>query len=292
MTEVSLLTAFAGGTLALLSPCSALLLPSFFAYAFAGRTALLGRTVLFYAGLLLILVPLGTGASLASRLFYGHRGVLIAVAGWTIITLGVLQTVTGGIGMPFAGRLQGWAAGPRGGSGGSGSGGGERRGGWLSTVVLGAVYGLAGFCSGPILGAILTMAATSQRPLTGGLLLAGYGLGMAAPLFVLAALWDRLGVGGRSWLRGRELRLGPLRVHSTSLVAGLLFVAIGVLFLVYDGTAGILSTLGLGDTTGFELAAQDAVTRWAGAVPGWAVPAAVAVVAGWVAWRRARVSER
>ncbi len=292
MTEVSLLTAFAGGTLALLSPCSALLLPSFFAYAFAGRTALLGRTVLFYAGLLLTLVPLGTGASLASRLFYGQRGVLIAVAGWTIIAMGVLQIVTGGVGMPFAGRLQRWTEGSRGAGPAAGAVAGAGRRGWLSTVVLGAVYGLAGFCSGPILGAILTLAATSGRPITGGLLLAAYGLGMAAPLFVLAALWDRLGVGGRSWLRGRDVRLGPLHVHSTSLVAGMLFVVIGALFLVYDGTAGILGTLGLGDTTGFELSAQDAVTRWAGAVPGWTVPAAVAVVAGWVAWRRARESAR
>ncbi len=274
MTEVSLLTAFGGGLLALLSPCSALLLPSFFAYAFTSRTALLGRTALFYLGLLITLVPLGTGASAVSRVFYGHRSLLIGVAGWTIIALGVLQIVTGGVALPFAARLQQRAAG--------------RAGGRSSTVALGAVYGLAGFCSGPILGAILTLAATSGRPLTGAALLAAYGLGMAAPLFVLALFWDRLGIGGRSWLRGRELRLGPLRVHTTSLVAGLLFIAIGVLFLVYDGTAGILGTLGLGDTTGFELRAQDAVVRWAGAVPGWTLPATVAVIALLVAWRRAR----
>ena len=73
MTEVGLLAAFAAGVLALLSPCSALLLPSFFAYAFAGRSALLLRTAAFYAGLLLTLVPLGTGAGAASSLFYGHR---------------------------------------------------------------------------------------------------------------------------------------------------------------------------------------------------------------------------
>ncbi len=34
MTQIGLLGAFLGGVLALLSPCSALLLPSFFAYAF------------------------------------------------------------------------------------------------------------------------------------------------------------------------------------------------------------------------------------------------------------------
>jgi cytochrome c biogenesis protein CcdA len=277
MTEVGLLAAFAAGVLALLSPCSALLLPSFFAYAFASRTALLLRTAAFYAGLLVTLVPLGVGAGAASSLFYGHRGMLVTLAGWSIIALGLMQIFGRSFAMPFAGRLQAWSS---------------RRSTqsttWLSTVALGSVYGLAGFCSGPVLGAILTMAATQDSPVGGGVLLASYALGMAAPLFLLAALWDRFDLGRRRWLRGRSLTLGPIHVHTTSLVSGTLFVAVGALFLRYDGTAGITGTLGLGDTTDLEFAAQQAVANLAAAVPGWAVPAAVAAVAGLVAWRRSR----
>ncbi len=281
MTDVSLLAAFAAGVLALLSPCSALLLPSFFAYAFASRSALLLRTAAFYAGLLLTLVPLGTGAAAASSLFYGHRSLLITVAGWTIIGLGLIQLVGRGFAMPFAGPLQAWSSRP---------GGGSSTGTWASTVVLGAVYGLAGFCSGPVLGAILTMAATQHSPLSGGLLLATYALGMAAPLFVLAALWDRLDLGGKRWLRGKTLQLGPARVHSTSLVSGVLFVVIGILFLRYDGTAGITAVLGLGDTSDLEFAAQHAISQLTAAIPAWTLPAAVAALAGVIAWRRARTS--
>ncbi|HSE10868.1 MAG TPA: cytochrome c biogenesis CcdA family protein [Nocardioidaceae bacterium] len=277
MTEVGLLAAFAAGVLALLSPCSALLLPSFFAYAFASRSALLLRTAAFYGGLLLTLVPLGTGAGAASSLFYGHRALLIAVAGWSIIGLGVLLILGKSFALPFAGRLQAWS-----------SRRSTRSATWLSTVTLGAVYGLAGFCSGPVLGAILTMAATQDSPLHGGLLLAVYALGMAAPLFVLAALWDRFELGRRSWLRGRMLRLGPIRVHSTSLVSGLLFVAIGVLFLRFDGTAGITGVLGLGDTTDLEFEAQRWVSEAATTIPSWVLPAVIALVAALVAWRRTR----
>lgn len=281
MTEVGLLAAFAAGVLALLSPCSALLLPSFFAYAFASRTALMLRTAAFYGGLLLTLVPLGTGAGAASSLFYGHRGLLIAIAGWAIIVLGVLQILGRSFAMPFAGRLQAWSNRQSAkNAGGSAT--------WLSTVALGAVYGLAGFCSGPVLGAILTMAATQDSPLQGGLLLAVYALGMAAPLFVLAALWDRFQLGRKSWLRGKMLHLGPITVHSTSLVSGLLFVAIGILFLRFDGTAGITGVLGLGDTTDLEFEAQRWISDVTSAVPGWSVPAVIAVVAGLVAWRAAR----
>jgi cytochrome c biogenesis protein CcdA len=275
MTEVGLLAVFAAGVLALLSPCSALLLPSFFAYAFVSRTALLARTVMFYLGLLVTLVPLGTGAGAASALFYGHRATLITVAGWSIIALGVLQLAGRGFALAGAARLQAWA-------------GNRSGGGWLSTMLLGAVYGLAGFCSGPVLGAVLTMAATSESAVRGGALLAVYALGMAAPLFVLAALWDRFELGRRRWLRGRSLTLGALRVHTTSLVSGLLFVGIGVLFLRYDGTAGITGALGLGDTVDMESDAQEWVARVTAGVPSWTLPALVAVAAGWWAVRRAR----
>jgi cytochrome c biogenesis protein CcdA len=280
VSDVGLLAALAAGVLALLSPCSALLLPSFFAYAFASRTALLLHTLAFYAGLVLTLVPLGTGAGAASTLFYGHRALLVSIAGWSIVALGVLQVLGGGFAMPFARRLQAWSS-SRSASGTS----------WLSTVALGAVYGLAGFCSGPVLGAILTMAAT-QGPLGGGFLLAVYALGMAAPLFLLALLWDRFDLGRRPWLRGRMLRVGPVRVHSTSLVSGLLFVAIGVLFLMFDGTAGITGVVGLGDTTDLEFAAQEAVRSWTSGVPLWVLPATVGLVAGLVAYRRTRDQRR
>ena len=57
MVEVAYLAAFLGGVLSLLSPCSALLLPAFFAYAFQSRRRLLAKTVVFYVGLATTLVP-------------------------------------------------------------------------------------------------------------------------------------------------------------------------------------------------------------------------------------------
>lgn len=273
MSEVGVLAAFAAGILALLSPCSALLLPSFFAYAFASRRALLARTSVFYVGLLVTLVPLGTGASAASSLFYGHRPLLIAVAGWTIIGLGVLQLAGRGFAVPGAARLQAAVS-------------SRSDGGWLSTLLLGAVYGLAGFCSGPVLGAILTVAATQDSPWQGGALLAVYALGMAAPLFALAALWDRFDLGHRRWLRGRTLSWGAVRLHTTSLLAGLLFIAVGVVFLRYDGTAGLTGSLGMGDLTDLEYSAQRAVTEWTAQVPAWLLLLGIVLIALAVAWRR------
>ncbi|MFY9915296.1 MAG: cytochrome c biogenesis protein CcdA, partial [Nocardioidaceae bacterium] len=202
---------------------------------------------------------------------------LIAVAGWMIIALGVLQIVGKGFTIPFSQRLN-TAVAARGGDG------------WVSTLLLGAVYGLAGFCSGPVLGAILTVAATQEAPWQGGALVAVYALGMAAPLLVLAALWDRYELGSRRWLRGRTHQLGRWRVHTVQLVSGVFFVLIGAIFLRYDGTAGITGLLGLGDSTDSEFRAQEFLSRWTSGIPAWAVLAVICAVAGLVAWRRSRAT--
>lgn len=278
MIEVGYLAALLGGVLTLISPCGALLLPSFFAYAFDRPTALLGRTTVFYLGLATTLVPLGVGASFATTLLFDHRGTLIATAGWLVIALGVAQLLGGGFALRAAQRAQGRFAGRR---------------GTAAIYGLGAVYGLAGFCSGPILGAVLTVAATQDDPLHGGALLAVYALGMAGPLFALALLWDRLELGRRRFLRGRELALGPLRLHTTSAVSGLLFVVIGALFLVTDGTASGLP--GLPSTLEAERAAQAWLQRLDAAVPDGALLAAIAAIATLVAvvrYRRLRRAPR
>ncbi|WP_327091461.1 cytochrome c biogenesis CcdA family protein [Nonomuraea sp. NBC_01738] len=219
MSGIGYAAAFLGGLFSLISPCGALLLPAFFGYAFPGGRALVGRTLVFYLGLCLVLVPLGMGSAQVSRLFYGHQELLITVAGWALIVLGVVQILG-----------QGWSVGPverlrhrvRGDSAGA-------------VLVLGAVSGLAGFCAGPILGAVLTVAAASGDTLRGAVLLAVYAAGMAAPLLVMAWLWERFDLGRRGWLRGRGISVGRFRLHSTTTLSGLVFVALGVMFLAFDG---------------------------------------------------------
>ncbi len=246
MVEVSYLAAFFGGVLSLLSPCSALLLPAFFAYAFQSRRALIGKTAIFYVGLATTLVPLGMGISAVSRLFYGQRSTLIMVAGIVIILLGVMQLLGRGFELGPLSRLSGKVRGESAGS----------------TFALGAVYGFAGFCSGPILGAVLTVAASSGQVFEGAVLLAIYALGMAAPLFLMALLWDRFDLGKRRWLRGREVSVGRLRMHTTNLVSGLMFIVLGAVFIAYQGTSALS---GLYDAYG-AVDIAFAAERWAGSL--------------------------
>lgn len=89
-----------------------------------------------------------------------------------------------------------------------------------------------------------------RPPAASGHLLAIYAAGMtaplfalAAPLFALAATWDRLGIGHRRWLRGKGILLGPLRPHTNSVLSGLIFTGLGVIFLRYQGTTGLTGLL-------------------------------------------------
>jgi cytochrome c biogenesis protein CcdA len=232
----SFAVAFLGGLLALLAPCSALLLPAFFAYAFANRTGLIRGTLLFLLGLCSILLPLGLAASLAGRVLIEHRQATILFAGVVLIALGAWQMLGRGVQLVPLSWLQ-------------------RPASSSATYATGVVYGLTGFCSGPLLGGVITVAAAGQNLPMGAALLLVYAVGMVAPLFVLAAAWDRYELGHRRWLRGRAIAFGPLALHTTNLLAGGLFVVLGVSFIASQGGAvlsGTYDDLGL-SALGFRL---------------------------------------
>lgn len=222
--EISLLTAFLGGILALLSPCSALLLPAFFASTVGNGPRLLLHGAVFYLGLLIVLVPIGLGAGAVGMLFATHREAIVLGTAVLLVILGIMQFL--GLGfdtsrlLPGTASLQSKAA---------------TSSGLFKTLLLGAAGGVAGFCAGPILGAVLTLAAAQGSLVTAGALLAIYGAGMVVPLMILAALWSRLGPGGQKALRGRTIRVWGRELHTVSMITGALLVAVGIVFWTTNG---------------------------------------------------------
>lgn len=131
----------------------------------------------------------------------------------------------------------------------------------------------------------MTVAATDNNPLHGGSLLAVYALGTVIPLFGLALLWDRLDLGRQRWLRGFGVQVGALRIHSTNLIAGVLFIALGVSFILLDGTNALSAQYA---DLGFEEASFEAdvwvknATDW---IPDTALLALGALGAAFAAYR-------
>lgn len=264
--DIGLLGAFLGGVLTLLSPCSAMLLPAFFSYAFASPRELLTRTGVFYLGLITTLVPLGVLAGTLGAFVNEHRFTFVTVAALVVIVLGALMLLN--VPLPFLRR-------------------GTNTEGTSMTAVyaLGTVYGLAGVCAGPLLGAVLTVAAVSGTPLRGGIIVLIFAAGMTLPLLVLAVLWGRF-PAVRGLVRPREVRIGRWSNTWTGLVSGALTVGVGALLLVTAGTTELTGILGASE----QAALEGAVLDGAGAVPDLLViaVAVAAALTGWGIIRRRR----
>ncbi|WP_449276632.1 cytochrome c biogenesis CcdA family protein [Leucobacter sp. GX24907] len=228
--QVGLLTAFLGGVLALLSPCSALLLPAFFASTVGAKLKLLVHGAIFYLGLVVTLVPFGLGLGALGSLFMDHRGIVIGITSIVLVVLGVLQAL--GFGFDLSRALPGVAKTQQ---------SAHRRKGLVRTFLLGAVGGVAGFCAGPILGAVLTLAMGRGNTWEAGALLAVYGAGMVVPLVLIAALWGRIGARGQRLLRGRSVTILGRQLHTTSLITGILIIAVGLLFWFTNGLVAMPS---------------------------------------------------
>lgn len=270
MSGVGFLGAFLGGLASLLSPCSALLLPSFFAYAFDRVHLLMRRTFVFWIGLCLVLMPMGAGLGLVGSAVTRYRSEVTLIGGLVLVGFGLMTLLGKGFQVPGIQRLTSRI----------------KISSTLSVLALGAVYALAGFCAGPLLGAVLTMSAMGADPVYGSVLMAVYALGMAAPLFLLAWLWDRFGLAKRAALRGRPVRVGPVQTHTTSLVAGLILIAIGAVFIFTDGTANLGGLLTVDAT--YDLQA------WLSRLSGTAGDPVVilGVVLALIAWRGYRLWRR
>ena len=114
--------------------------------------------------------------------------------------------------------------------------------------------------------------------LRGAALLAVYAAGMATPLFLLAVFWDRLDLGRRRWLRGREVSLGRFRLHTTNLLSGLMFIILGVIFITYEGTSSLAGFYESNGATDLAFAAEQWTNDLVGRVPAGALLGAVAVL--------------
>ena len=98
---------------------------------------------------------------------------------------------------------------------------------------------LRAFAGVPFLGGILALTALSPSILTAAGLGLAYVFGMVFPLLLAAALWERLGLDQRTLTRlgARRLVLGTWPIKVTDAVAGLMFLAMGMLalYLAFTG---------------------------------------------------------
>jgi cytochrome c-type biogenesis protein len=210
--------AFVAGALSFISPCTLPILPAYFAFTFqADRKRIATMTVAFFLGLALVFSLLGASSSVLGSLLSNNIILLTRVGGVLLIVFGIMSLFGRGFTGP---TFQANRSATFGGS-----------------FLFGATFALGLTpCVGPILAGLLTIAA-GQSVALGTSTLFVYALGLGLPLMLVSTfvgdrprdslIWQVL--RGRGWhltILGRALHL-----HSTSLISGLLFLALGFVML-------------------------------------------------------------
>ncbi len=220
---ISLLAAFAAGTVSFLSPCVLPIVPAYLAVPAGGeadgRRRYVANTVCFFAGFTVVFIIMGATASLLGQLFLENQDVVRKVGAVFIFLMGL--QLAGVIRLPGLER--------------------ERRlapGGSLTGPAGAFVLGLAltaGWtpCVGPILAAILAYASIGGDFTRGILLLVAYAAGFALPFLLFTVLYRRYAARIRS------------RYHWLPVVqkaAGAVLAATGVLlyFNLFQRVLGLL----------------------------------------------------
>lgn len=225
MNSVNFATAYIGGLLTLLAPCSAMLLPAFFAYAFNSSKQLVSRTFVFYLGLLVALVPLGAVAGVLGGFFRLHFPAISMAVAILIILVGLMQLFNVKLPVPKLNLFQKYKPVSKDSTSIAG------------VFLLGFGYAvIGGGCSGPILGAVLGSAVISGSTIIGILMMVIYALGMVTPIVIMALLWDVLKVSEKSWLQPKPVKLfGKFDTTVGSIISGIVFILLGLVFLFLPG---------------------------------------------------------
>lgn len=209
---------FFAGVLSFASPCTLPILPAYFAFTFqTDRRRIAMMTLAFFLGLALIFSLLGASTSALGSVLNSNITLLTQVGGFLLLVFGVMSILGRGFTGPSFQT--------------------NRSATFGGSFLFGATFGLGLTpCVGPILAGLLTIAA-GQSVVRGTSMLFVYSLGLGLPLMLVSTLigdrprdsliWRILrGKGWHVTVLGRSLHL-----HSTSVLSGLLFIALGIVMV-------------------------------------------------------------
>lgn len=212
-----LIIALIAGFVSFASPCSLPILPAYVAYSFkSSKQNIKGMTIAFFLGLSLIFTVIGMSTT-AIGLFLRHNLMLFSqIAGIAIILFGIYILTGGG----FSGfKIKQ-----------------KKPTSYFGSFLFGSALGISWTpCVGPILVALLLVASTVGSVAKGGILLFVYSIGLALPLILISMYIEKLNKKSKLWkmIQGKELKVFGKKIHSTTLVSGLLFIILG--YLIFSG---------------------------------------------------------
>ena len=272
--KVSFFIAFVAGILGILSPCILPFLPAYLSYTFKEKKNITWMTFIFFLGFSLVFVTMGVIAGFIGEqtLAVIQKGSLVIIAGIFMIILGVISLLGKKVCsyINFHNKFKSDIPG---------------------TFLFGVFFAIGWTaCLGPILAGILGIGAILGKVWYSALLLFFYSLGNLVPLFVLSIFYDKFNLSQSKFIQGKIFEFPifgrKVYIHSTNLISGLLFIAIGTILIIYKGTA-LFNTLDIFGTKKYFYSIQRQFIGWqyANAV-GMAVLIIFLIILGWFLWNK------
>ena len=256
------LIAFLGGVLTLLAPCSVMLLPAFFSYAFQSPRKLFARCGIFWLGLLTPLIPLGAALSSVVALIREHSAFITQVIALLVIIAGLITLFS--LDVPVF-RVRSLETASQ-----------SRDTAW-AVYLLGITYGIAGVgCAGPILGAVLATSSLGGSVIEGIIAVIFYSAGMAFPLLVLALLWQHSAGRIQAIVRPKPVTLLKRQTTWTNVVSGLVLIILGFTIFTIDLSNPLGGIVSIDTLASWE----ESIMGLFGTLPAWVITLAGALIIG------------
>lgn len=256
------LIAFLGGVLTLLAPCSVMLLPAFFSYAFQSPRKLFARCGIFWLGLLTPLIPLGAALSSVVALIREHSAFITQVIALLVIIAGLITLFS--LDVPVF-RVRSLETASQ-----------SRDTAW-AVYLLGITYGIAGVgCAGPILGAVLATSSLGGSVVEGVIAVIFYSAGMAFPLLVLALLWQHSAGRIQAIVRPKPVTLLKRQTTWTNVVSGLVLIILGFTIFTIDLSNPLGGIVSIDTLASWE----ESIMGLFGTLPAWVITLAGALIIG------------
>lgn len=247
--KISFFIAFVAGILGILSPCILPFLPAYFSYTFKEKKNITKMTLVFFVGFAVVFVVMGIIAG-----FIGERSLSILQSNWLVTVAGAFLILMGFVsisGKGFASFIK-----PN----------RKFNNDILGTLLFGVFFAIGWTaCLGPILAGILGIGALLHNIFYSAMLLLFYSIGNLVPLFVLSMLYDKFDLSKSRFIKGKMFKFKiddkTYHIHSTNLIAGILFLFIGIILLIFKGTS-VFNSWDLFGTKQYFYSIQNALIGW------------------------------
>lgn len=225
--QISLIAAFVAGMVALFAPCCiSYLLPAYFGNIFREKSRILLMTLVFSAGIFLVMLPVVLGAKTLSMLFFRLHDQTYLAGGIFMLVVAGMSFLGIKLPMPRLSLAQN-----------------KEKPDLFSTFTLGVFSGITSACCAPVLIGVMTLSALSLTLFQALGVGISYVFGMVAPLYVASALLEKGNILEKPILR-RQLWVIPLGgrrypIFVSNLLAASIFALTGLLIIIFT-KAGML----------------------------------------------------